>query len=206
MTAAAQATAVIAAAGSGERLGAGKPKALVAVGGRELVAWSLDAFAGADSIGAVVVAAPPGHEAEVERLAPPGLELYVLAGGASRADSVRAALAAVKTELVAIHDAARPLVSPSLIDAVVGGLGGRPDAAGVIAATPITDTVKRAHETRPPTGDFERGGPEIVRTESRDHLWAAQTPQAFRAEALRDAFAAGPGRAAGGTDEARVGA
>jgi 2-C-methyl-D-erythritol 4-phosphate cytidylyltransferase len=204
MTAAAEATAVIAAAGSGERLGAEAPKALVELAGRPMVAWSLDAFAAAEVVGAIVVAAPPGDEERVAELAPAAGAFRIVAGGATRAESVVAALAEVESELVAVHDAARPLTTAALIDEVVAKLASRPDAAGVIAAAPITDTVKRAREPRPAKGEFPRGGPTVAKTESRDHLWAAQTPQAFRAEALREAHSADPQRVAAATDEAML--
>jgi 2-C-methyl-D-erythritol 4-phosphate cytidylyltransferase len=110
----------------------------------------------------------------------------------------------VDADVVAIHDAARPLVTPELFDEVVAKLASRPDADGVIAATPVTDTVKRAREPRPAKGEFERGGPTVARTESRDHLWAAQTPQAFRVRALRAALAADPQRVRAATDEAML--
>ena len=80
----------------------------------------------------------------------------------------------------------------------------RPDAAGVIAAAAITDTVKRAREPRPRAGEFPRGGPTVAKTESRDHLWAAQTPQVFRTDALRDALAADPQRVAAASDDAML--
>jgi 2-C-methyl-D-erythritol 4-phosphate cytidylyltransferase len=74
----------------------------------------------------------------------------------------------------------------------------------VIAATPITDTVKRAREPRPAKGDFSRGRPTVARTESREHLWAAQTPQAFRAEALREALDVDPQALAAASDDAML--
>jgi len=163
-----------------------------------MLAWSLDALAGAQAVGPVVVALPPGAEADV------GDGAVAVEGGATRAESVAAALALVETDLVVIHDAARPLVSPQLIDAVLVKLMTRPDAQGVIAATAITDTVKRAREPRTATGETERGGPTIAKTESRDHLWAAQTPQAFRTAALREAYGADPQRVAAATDEAML--
>lgn len=199
MTAAVRATAVIAAAGSGDRLGADAPKALVEAGGRPLAAWSLDAFAAAERCDRIVVAAPAGHGRELARLAPADSKLTVLAGGATRSESVALALAEVESELVAIHDAARPLVTPALIDDVVARLEDHPEAAGVIAAAPITDTVKRASEARPAEREVV-----IAATESRDYLWAAQTPQAFRTAALREALEADPGRLAGATDEAMI--
>lgn len=204
MTAAGTATAVIAAAGSGERLGADVPKALVEIAGRPMLGWSLDAFADAESVDTVVVAAPAGFEDRIGETLPEGMTAEVVAGGPTRAESVQAALAAAEGELVAVHDAARPLVTAALIDHLVARLGERSDAAGVIAAAPITDTVKRAREPRRATGAAERGGPTVARTESRDHLWAAQTPQVFRADALRQAFAADPQRVAAATDESML--
>jgi 2-C-methyl-D-erythritol 4-phosphate cytidylyltransferase len=192
------ATAIVAAAGSGERLGAGGPKALVELGGRPMLAWSLDALLAAEAVGAIVVALPPGVDAEL----PEGVER--VDGGATRAESVAAALETVGTELVVVHDAARPLVTPALVDAVLEKLRSRPDADGVIVAAPIEDTVKRASEPRPATGEIARGGPTIEKTESRDHLWAAQTPQAFRTAALRAAYQADPQRVAEATDEAML--
>jgi 2-C-methyl-D-erythritol 4-phosphate cytidylyltransferase len=177
----------------------------VTLAGRPLIGWALDAFARADCVASVIVAAPPGHEAAVEKLAAGlELELCVVAGGNSRSDSVGLALERLQTELVAVHDAARPLVTPELIDELVEKLAARPDAAGVIAAAPLTDTVKRAREPRPAKGPVPRGGPTVAQTISRDHLWAAQTPQAFRTAALREALGADPQRIAAATDDAML--
>jgi 2-C-methyl-D-erythritol 4-phosphate cytidylyltransferase len=192
------ASAVIAAAGSGERLGAGGPKAFVSLAGRPLVDWSLDAFSRAQSIGSVIVAVPAGCEERVAEGA------VAVPGGASRSESVAAGLDRVETDLVAIHDAARPLVTPELIDELIAKLQDRPDAAAVIAATPLIDTVKRAREPRPAKGDFPRGGPTVAQTVSRDHLWAAQTPQVFRTAALREALDTDPQRIATATDDAML--
>jgi 2-C-methyl-D-erythritol 4-phosphate cytidylyltransferase len=201
------------------RLGAGGPKALVEVAGRPMVAWSVAAMARADGVRAIVVAAPPGFEGQVEEavtsasgdFSTAGVErstlgeIEVVAGGEARAESVANALARVGSDLVVIHDAARPLATAALIDSVVGKLADRPDADGVIAAAAITDTVKRAREPRPAKGDFPRGGPTIGKTESREHLWAAQTPQAFRTAKLRAAYGdADPQRLAAATDEAML--
>jgi 2-C-methyl-D-erythritol 4-phosphate cytidylyltransferase len=125
----------------------------------------------------VVVAVPPGEEG---RAAGWGPEVAAVAGGATRSESVAAAMEEVATELVVVHDAARPLVSAELIDAVVDGLASRPDLDGLVAAAPVTDTVKRAGEDLIVTATEERAG-----------LWAVQTPQAFRAAALRRAQAGG---------------
>ena len=129
--------AIIAAAGSGERLRAGGPKALVEVAGKAMLAWSLRAFAAAESIDTVVVAAPPGHEEEVRALAE-AEPTRVVTGGETRSASVAHGLAALAEVgdppdgLVAIHDAARPLVTPELIDHTVATLGQDAGAAGVI--------------------------------------------------------------------------
>ena len=104
--------------------------------------------------------------------------MVAVAGGAHRSESVANALALCGGEIVVVHDAARPLVTAGLIDAVVQELAAEQDVAGVIAATPVTDTVKQASDTG-----------EVERTLDRSGLWAVQTPQAFRADALRDALA-----------------
>ena len=111
-------------------------------------------------------------------------------------ESVANALAAVETELVAIHDAARPLVTPGLVDALVGALDADPEAAGVIAAAPVTDTIKQAvardRVSRSSTHRIAR------------RLWAAQTPQVFRAEALRAALEVDAAVRDAATDEAML--
>jgi len=196
---------VIAAAGSGERLGAGGPKAFVEVAGSPLLAWSLAALGAAETIDAIVIAAPPGDEDRAAGLAgEAGVDVTVVPGGESRSESVALGLAAADSELVAVHDAARPLVTAELVDAIVARLASRPEAAAVIAAAQITDTVKRAREPRPAEGELRGGGPTVAKTESREHLWAAQTPQVFRAEALRVALAADPQATAAATDDAML--
>ncbi len=197
---------MVAAAGSGQRLGAGGPKAFVPLAGRPLVEWSLAALRDAPSVGAVVVACPPGHAHGL------GDEVTAVDGGATRAESVANALAAVETELVAIHDAARPLVSAELVEAVIATLLASEEAAGAIAAAPVTDTIKRV------TGPTDSGcnafagytaanalhPGRIAETLDRSMLWAAQTPQVFRAAALRAALEVGPERLAAATDEASL--
>jgi 2-C-methyl-D-erythritol 4-phosphate cytidylyltransferase len=159
----------------------------VALAGRPLLAWCLEAFAAAESVGSVIVAAPADH---VGAMVADGVE--VVEGGESRSESVAAALERADSELVVVHDAARPLVTAQLIDTVVTRLAGEPEAAGVIAATPITDTVKRVEDSA------------IVATEDRERLWAAQTPQAFRTEALREALAVDAAALANATDDASL--
>jgi 2-C-methyl-D-erythritol 4-phosphate cytidylyltransferase len=185
---------VIAAAGSGERLGAGGPKAFVQLGGRPMLAWSLIALDAADSVEAVVVAAPPGAEDRVAEVAEQAaVEVDVVPGGEHRSQSVANALERVETELVVVHDAARPLVAPELVDEVVGRLGHDKDITGVIAAAPVTDTIKEASGSR-----------RVLRTPERERMWAVQTPQAFRTEQLRDAIDSHPDQLGSVTDDAML--
>lgn len=150
-----------------------------------MVEWSIAAFRACGSVRSIVVACPPGHIHDLG-----GHDLGVVDGGETRTVSVSNALEAVGTELVAVHDAARPLVTSELIEEVVATLAADPGADGAIAATPVTDTIKSA------------AGGAVESTLDRSRLWAAQTPQVFRAEALRAALAAEPGVAA--TDEAML--
>jgi 2-C-methyl-D-erythritol 4-phosphate cytidylyltransferase len=199
--AAASVTAVIAAAGSGERLGAGGPKAFVPLAGRPMVEWSIVALRAAAGVRSIVVACPPGHAHELA-----AGDLEVVDGGATRSQSVANALAVVETELVAIHDAARPLITPGLVEGVIATLVADPEADGAIAAAPVTDTIK---QTTSSLNDFPHrsGGKASMNVEAtvdRGRLWAAQTPQVFRVEALREALAADPERIAAATDEAMM--
>jgi 2-C-methyl-D-erythritol 4-phosphate cytidylyltransferase len=164
-----------------------------------MLEWSLKALADAGSIGEIVVVLPAGElPAAGSQLA----ERTLVEGGRTRSESVRNGLERVQTEVVAVHDAARPLITPELVDDLIEELFNRPDAAAVIAAAPLTDTVKRAREPRGARGEVPRGGPTVGETLSRDHLWAAQTPQVFRTEVLRAAMEADPQRLAAATDDA----
>jgi 2-C-methyl-D-erythritol 4-phosphate cytidylyltransferase len=153
-----------------------------------MVEWSIDAFRACESVRSIVVAAPPGHIGALG-----GHDLGVVPGGTTRAQSVANALAAVGTGYVAIHDAARPLLTPELVEALVADLDADRDAAGVIAAAPVNDTIKRAAPAT--NGRFDSDSASnrplaIEATEDRSRLWRAQTPQVFRTEALREALAA----------------
>ncbi|HEX3239406.1 MAG TPA: 2-C-methyl-D-erythritol 4-phosphate cytidylyltransferase [Solirubrobacterales bacterium] len=214
-------TAVIAAAGSGERLGAGGPKAFVPLAGQPMVEWSLDAFGACESVAAIVVAVPPGMAEEassrlpaassrhpnIRQVGPDDGSTLVVEGGATRAQSVASALAVVETGLVAIHDAARPLITPGLVEAIVATLEANPEAAGAIAATPVTDTVKQvARSSSPAFSPYsgENAGLSIEATLDRSRLWAAQTPQIFRTEALRRALEVNEATRDAATDEAML--
>lgn len=165
-----------------------------------MVEWSIEAFRACDPVRSIVVAAPPGHVGDLG-----GHDLAVVSGGATRAQSVANALEAVGTGYVAVHDAARPLLTPELVEALVADLDAAPEAAGVIAATPVTDTVKRAGESslRSDISQVSDRNFAIEGTEDRSLLWAAQTPQLFRTEALRGALAAAE-RPEKATDEAML--
>ena len=156
-----------------------------------MVEWSIEALRGAGSIGGIVVAAPPGAAEHTYEFT--GEDLFVVAGGEARSESVANALERVETDLVAIHDAARPLVTAALIDAVVQTLVEDRDADGAIAAAPVTDTIKR-----------DAGERVVKDTLDRRELWAVQTPQVFRVEALRRALDTDPEEVAEATDEAML--
>lgn len=167
--------------------------------GRPLVEWSVAAFRQCPSVAAVVVACPPGHEHDLS-----DNDLTLVEGGETRAISVSNALRAVETELVAIHDAARPLLTSELAEGVISTLLADREAAGAIAATPVTDTVKRSTRAPFPIGGMEKGDLMVEETVDRGRLWAAQTPQVFRVEALREALAGDPERVRAATDEAML--
>ena len=187
------AAAIIVAAGSGTRLGAGRPKAFVALAGRPMVAWSLDAIAAA-GVPRAIVAVPPGHGAVAEEALGGAagdfpLGLAFVEGGAVRSASVRNALAAAgDAETVAVHDAARPLAPAGLFTATLAALA---DADAAIAAARVPDTIKEAGEDG-----------VVVRTHDRARLWAIQTPQAFRADVLRRALDVPDEVLAAATDDA----
>ena len=180
--------ALLVAAGAGERLGLDRPKAFAELRGRPLLAESLERLDLSPWIDAIVVAAPNGWEEPVILLAEELAASKVVScvtGGASRAESVRAALADVDEGalVVLVHDAARPLLEDQVVERVLGPLAEGFD--GVVPAVPVSDTVKRVE------------GGVVAETLARDGLVAAQTPQAFLAPTLRRAF---EGELAGVTD------
>lgn len=181
-----------------------------------MIEWSLEAFRGCEGVGAIVVAVPPevlagaaessGRLPDIRQVGPGDGPTTLVAGGATRAQSVGNALRAVETEFVAIHDAARPLVTPQLIEGLIGRLAEAPEADAVIPASPITDTVKRASaESMRQLTRSERAKCRIVlETLDRSELWGAQTPQVFRAAALREALQVDAAARDGATDEAML--
>jgi 2-C-methyl-D-erythritol 4-phosphate cytidylyltransferase len=178
--------AVLAAAGSGERLGADRPKAFVRLGERVLLAESLERLDASEWVDAIVVVAPPGWEEPAILLAE---ELgcskvsSCVAGGATRGESVRLGVAEVPPDaaVVLVHDAARPLLDEAVIGRVVNALGEGWD--GAVPALPVPDTVKRVD------------GDRVLETLDRSELRAVQTPQAFVPQVLREACAGDVSRA-----------
>jgi 2-C-methyl-D-erythritol 4-phosphate cytidylyltransferase len=187
--------AVLVAAGRGERLGDDRPKAFARLGGRVLLAESLERLDASDWIDAIVVVAPPGWEEAVVVLAEElaaGKVAASVTGGATRAESVRNGLAEVPDEavVVLVHDAARPLVADDVIGRVLQPLSEGFD--GAVPGLPLPDTVKRVQ------------GGAVVETLDRSELVAVQTPQAFLTSALR-AAAGGEGTDCASLVEARGG-
>lgn len=179
--------AVVPAAGSGSRLGGGRPKALRMLGGQTLVERAVASLR-AGGAGAVVVAAPGPFVAEVRALLP-GVE--VVTGGATREQSVRAALAALAedVDVVLVHDAARALAPPSLVARVVAAV--RDGAGAVVPLLAMADTIRQVDESG-----------HVVGTVDRARLRAVQTPQGFRRRLLDAAYAAVA--AADSTDDASL--
>jgi 2-C-methyl-D-erythritol 4-phosphate cytidylyltransferase len=180
--------AVVPAAGSGERLAAGAPKAFVNLGGRPILEHALAGLRDSGVVDSVVVAVPPNRTDQAKLVF--GSNAIIVAGGADRTESVRLALAAVAdAEFVLVHDAARALTPPALIQRVVAALqSGHP---AVVPAMPVSDTIKAVDANGVVLGTPERSG-----------LRAVQTPQGFRTDVLRRAYEQA---AAGGfTDDASV--
>jgi 2-C-methyl-D-erythritol 4-phosphate cytidylyltransferase/2-C-methyl-D-erythritol 2,4-cyclodiphosphate synthase len=189
-THAATADAIVVAAGSSSRMG-GVDKLAAAIHGRPLLAWTLDALAGAASVrGLIVVAAPERADALAGE---PWLQAHgarVVAGGGRRQESVAAGVEVSTAALVLVHDGARPLVTSRLVDAVVAAAA---EHGAAIPVVPIAETIKRVGDGR------------VVGTVARDGLATAQTPQGARRELLLRAYAANdPRGAATFTDEAAI--
>lgn len=184
--------ALIVAAGRGSRMAADVPKQYRRLAGRPVLAWTVGAFLGHPAIASVRCVIHPDdtalYDAAMAGLARPD----AVAGGATRQDSVRNGLAALAEaagpgDRVLIHDGARPLLSPALIDRVIAALDTAP---GAIAALPVVDTLKRAQDGL------------AAATIERDGLWRAQTPQGFDLAAIRAAHETAAGQAL--TDDAAV--
>lgn len=167
--------AIVPAAGLGQRLGAGGPKALLPLGGVPMLVHAVRALAAATQVGLVVVAAPPDQVEQTRALladAHGGAALQVVPGGDTRVESVRAALDVLPPEVtvVLVHDAARPLAPPSLAESVAAAVA--TDANTTVPDMPVVDTVKTVDDDL------------VTATVERSSLRAVQTPQAFRRDVL----------------------
>lgn len=189
------AVALIVAAGSGERLGAGRPKAFVELAGRPLFSWSVEALRATDGIERIAIAMPVEFDGALQDFdiapatAPPVL---CVRGGATRSQSVLRALEAIGPgDTVVVHDAARALVTPALAESVIAALDADTEADAAIVATPVTDTIKRVG-----------GDGAVSETLERNELWAVQTPQVFRRAALERALHVSAAELARATDDA----
>ncbi|HAT33576.1 MAG TPA: 2-C-methyl-D-erythritol 4-phosphate cytidylyltransferase [Janthinobacterium sp.] len=183
--------ALIPAAGVGARMAADGPKQYLSIGGKPMLRHTLDAFLGCAAIAHtyVVVSPDDGH---IDSVLPAAGVTVLRCGGATRMDSVLNALRALRGQVgdgdwVLVHDAARPGLTPALIDCLIAGVG--EDAVGGLLALPVVDTVKRA-------------GADGVATVARDGLWLAQTPQMFRYGLLSSALATAAAGGGAVTDDA----
>jgi 2-C-methyl-D-erythritol 4-phosphate cytidylyltransferase len=187
--------ALVLAAGRGDRLGEGLPKAFVALAGKPLLAHALAALGASRRIDVVIPVIAPADRRRWEALLPQLAAHEKLAaavvGGAERQDSMAAGLAALPRDVthVAVHDAARPLVRPEAVERVVRAA--LRDGAAILAV-PVRDTIKRVREGR------------VVETPDRSECFAAQTPQVFRVEVLREALAKAVAAGRVGTDDAQI--
>ena len=187
-------SAIIAAGGSGRRVGAPTPKQLLEIGGRTILQMSVEAFATHPRVTEVVVALPADLIGQPFPWLARAGTTRVVTGGARRQDSVAAAFDAARTDadIVLVHDAARPFVSADLIDRCIDAAAAH---GAAIAATPVSDTVKRVVR--------HASGYAIEGTIPRDSIFLAQTPQAFRRDVLGRAIALGR-EGAQATDEASL--
>ncbi len=186
---------LIAAAGSGRRMGAEGNKLLLSVAGRPVLAWTLEAALACPAIHWIgIVGQPVDAEAiaAIVAVASPDRPVQWILGGDTRQESVCRGLAALPADAegVLIHDGARCLVEPALLERCAAAVNG---GAAVIAATPVTDTIKQVD-----------GAGTITGTPDRRGLWAAQTPQGFPVAQLRTAHATATAEGWSVTDDAAL--
>lgn len=191
--------AIIVAGGSGERSGLSSGKQLARVSGRAVLTHTLQVFADSERVHEIVVVVHPDRLEEYLRVAiePVASDKVttIVAGGDSRQQSVANGLATVSpgASAIAVHDGARPLVTPSLVSAVFDALAADESLAGLVVGHPSYDTLKHV--------DSHHG---IIDTPDRSTLWAAQTPQVFRAQTLREAYELAERDGFLGTDDASL--
>ncbi len=189
------AAAIIVAAGRGQRLGSDLPKCFVELAGKPLFAWSLQAFAAVPAVKWAALVVPEGFEEQASQATialQSRMRIVVTTGGAERPDSVLAGLRAVarwSPDVVAIHDGARPLVTPELIARCITVAR---QVRAAIAAAPSTDTLKRVENGR------------IVETLDRSQVWRAQTPQVFETGLVAEAYELAMADGVAATDDAAL--
>ncbi len=189
-----RASAIIVAAGSGQRLGLDQPKAFVRVGAQTMLARVLRTLKSVNAVVEIVVAVPADAEKSARAEANAAgvtVPVKITAGGAERQDSVRIALAltSAESDLVVVHDAARPFATRELFERCLDGAAA---AGAAIAAIAVADTLKRI------------SGGAIAATVARAGLWQAQTPQAFQRRLLVDAHARAARDSIAATDDAEL--
>ncbi|MDZ4064834.1 MAG: 2-C-methyl-D-erythritol 4-phosphate cytidylyltransferase [Coriobacteriia bacterium] len=190
--------ALIVAGGTGERFGREDGKQLAEAGCVPVLGHTVRAFDRAGSVDAIIVVAHPEQLDEYRAVAGQHVEatrlIGVVPGGDTRQDSVRHGLAAVpaSARTIIVHDGARPLVAPEVIDSAVTLLESSPDSDGVVVGHPAFDTLKIVDGNR------------VVATPDRGEYWVAQTPQVFRAAALRSAYSSALEEGLEGTDDASL--
>ncbi|MFC1496809.1 2-C-methyl-D-erythritol 4-phosphate cytidylyltransferase [Candidatus Margulisiibacteriota bacterium] len=174
--------AIIAAGGSGNRMG--KPKQLLPINGKPMLEWTISAFKKVNNIDEIIVATIEDNFKFVEKLG-----CYTAAAGQERQDSIRNALDQISddTEIVLVHDGARPLVTPKIIRRSISECK---KSEAVVVGVPVKDTIKVVNNEW-----------EIVDTLDRGVLWAAQTPQVFKYETLKQAYTKATIKA---TDDSRL--
>lgn len=193
-----RAAAIIVAGGVGSRFGESGGKQLAMLAGVPVLAHTVRAFGRAGTIGLIVVVCPAERTEQYRSVAVTPFtfttETVFAPSGPERTDSVRSGLLLVpeKFEVVVVHDGARPLVTPRFIDTCVEALGADPDVDGVVAGLPSYDTLKEVSSGR------------IVRTVDRSNVWAVQTPQAFRRQALVTAYERALREGVTATDDAAI--
>lgn len=185
---------VLPAGGAGTRLGARVPKQFLAIGGVPILVLTARHFARHPAVAEIVVAAPSALVARTERLLRrhvPRAPITVVAGGRERQESVAEGLRALSAacRIVIVHDAVRPFITRGLVDGVIGAAR---DTGAAICARPIAETVKRVRDGL------------VETTVDRAGLWSVQTPQAFRADVLREAHDKARRDAVLGTDDAML--
>jgi len=188
-------TAIVPAAGSGSRMAGSLPKQFLRVRGVPLLARTLMAVRAAGEIQTLILVVPAGQEDRCrdEILLPFGLSVDgLVTGGEDRQASVFAGVQAApaETDLILVHDGARPFVTPEIIRQAIAAAA---EVGGAVVALPVTDTIKRAD------GDLR-----VRETPSREQLWAAQTPQVFRAGLFREAHARALAEGFRGTDDSAL--